>query len=335
MTTTPAAPAPQAGSARTLHLSDLLEAPDHRPARVSRSAGCPMSSCAGAARSFPWSPGWSPTVGGREVFVPVEQVERGRRRGAQAHQRQARPAQVRAPGRRGAAARPTCSGTASSTCESAHLVKAADLELSSGWTGSGCWPAWTPTAGPAGSSAAAVARGPRPASGLPRLGQVRAADRARQQRAAARPVRPGSAGSSRPRSPTCSRRRPRTRRPRSSGRCTPIPSWRPTSSRSSTRTWPPGCSARGPTRRSPRCWPGCGPTTPPTPSPSCRSSRRQPVLDLLPAGPAHQGADADGLQPDQRGRPDGRGLPGRARATSRVHEALARSRRSPPCSRRR
>ena len=39
--------------------------------------------------------------------------------------------------------------------------------------------------------------------------------------------------------------------------------------------------------------------------------RRQPVLDLLPAGAAHQGADADGLQPDQRGRADGGGLPRR------------------------
>ena len=54
-------------------------------------------------------------------------------------------------------------------------------------------------------------------------------------------------------------------------------------------------------------------------------SRRQPVLDLLPPGSAHQGTDPDGLQPHERGRPDGRGLRGRAR---RPHRSARRSKRS-------
>jgi len=73
MTSTPAAPAPQAGSARTLHLSELLRRPltdrgGESLGRLSdvivrlRGADCPLVS------------GLVATVGGREVYVPIEQV---------------------------------------------------------------------------------------------------------------------------------------------------------------------------------------------------------------------------------------------------------------------
>ena len=61
-----------------------------------------------------------------------------------------------------------------------------------------------------------------------------------------------------------------------------------------------------------------------------------PAAGARPAagGRAHQGADADGLQPDQRGRPDGRRLPGGA-AGCHGRGALGGRRPSQPCSRRR
>jgi CBS domain-containing protein len=73
MTSTPAAPAPQPGSARTLHLSGLLRRPltdrgGEPLGRLSdvivrlRGADCPLVS------------GLVATVGGREVYVPIEQV---------------------------------------------------------------------------------------------------------------------------------------------------------------------------------------------------------------------------------------------------------------------
>src|SRR6202035_1471873 len=72
----------------------------------------------------------------------------------------------------------------------------------------------------------------------------------------------------------------------------PIPSWKPTSSRSSTRISPPGCSARGPTRRLPACWPGCARTTPRTPSPSFRSAAAS-LSDVCDDDPVRVGADTD------------------------------------------
>ena len=63
--------------------------------------------------------------------------------------------------------------------------------------------------------------------------------------------------------------------------------------------------------------------------------RRQPVLDLLPAGPADQGADADGLQPDQRGRADGRRFPGAGRRRRGGRRAGRGGQRGRPSSPRR
>jgi CBS domain-containing protein/sporulation protein YlmC with PRC-barrel domain len=73
MTTTPAAPAPQAGSARTLHLSDLLRRPltDNRGESIGRLSDV-IVRLRGA--EYPLVTGLVASVGGREVYVPVEQV---------------------------------------------------------------------------------------------------------------------------------------------------------------------------------------------------------------------------------------------------------------------
>jgi CBS domain-containing protein len=73
MTTTPAAPAPRTGSARTLHLSELL----HRPLtdRGGESIGR-VSDVIVRLRGEqnPLVTGLVAAVGGREVYVPIEQV---------------------------------------------------------------------------------------------------------------------------------------------------------------------------------------------------------------------------------------------------------------------
>jgi len=73
MTTTPAAPAPQAGSARTLHLSDLLRRPltDNRGESIGRLSDV-IVRLRGA--EYPLVTGLVGAVGGREVYVPVDQV---------------------------------------------------------------------------------------------------------------------------------------------------------------------------------------------------------------------------------------------------------------------
>jgi len=73
MTTTPAASAPQAGSARTLHLSDLLRRPltDNRGESIGRLSDV-IVRLRGAEN--PLVTGLVATVGGREVYVPVDQV---------------------------------------------------------------------------------------------------------------------------------------------------------------------------------------------------------------------------------------------------------------------
>jgi CBS domain-containing protein/sporulation protein YlmC with PRC-barrel domain len=73
MTTTPAAPAPQAGSARTLHLSDLLRRPltDKGGESIGRLSDV-IVRLRGADN--PLVTGLVATVGGRDVYVPVEQV---------------------------------------------------------------------------------------------------------------------------------------------------------------------------------------------------------------------------------------------------------------------
>ena len=73
MTTTPAAPAPQAGRARTLHLSELLRRPltDRGGETVGRLSDV-IVRLRGAEN--PLVTGLVATVGGREVYVPIEQV---------------------------------------------------------------------------------------------------------------------------------------------------------------------------------------------------------------------------------------------------------------------
>jgi hypothetical protein len=73
MTTTPAAPAPQAGQARTLHLSELLRRPltDTGGEAIGRLSDVVVRL---RGRELPLVIGGVASVGGREVFVPLEQV---------------------------------------------------------------------------------------------------------------------------------------------------------------------------------------------------------------------------------------------------------------------
>jgi len=72
MTTTPAAPAPQAGHARTLHLSELLRRPLTRGGESIGRLSDVIVRLRGAGN--PLVTGLVATVGGREVYVPIEQV---------------------------------------------------------------------------------------------------------------------------------------------------------------------------------------------------------------------------------------------------------------------
>ena len=73
MTTTPAAPAPRAGSARTLHLSELLRRPftDRGGESIGRLSDV-IVRLRGAEP--PVVTGLVAALGGREVYVPIEQV---------------------------------------------------------------------------------------------------------------------------------------------------------------------------------------------------------------------------------------------------------------------
>jgi sporulation protein YlmC with PRC-barrel domain len=73
MTTTPAAPAPQAGSTRTLHLSELLRRPiaDRGGESLGRLSDV-IVQLRGA--EYPVVTGLVAAVGGREVYVPIGQV---------------------------------------------------------------------------------------------------------------------------------------------------------------------------------------------------------------------------------------------------------------------
>jgi CBS domain-containing protein len=73
MTTTPAVPAPRASSARTLHLSELLRRPltDRGGESIGRLSDV-IVRLRGADN--PMVTGLVATVGGREVYVPIEQV---------------------------------------------------------------------------------------------------------------------------------------------------------------------------------------------------------------------------------------------------------------------
>ena len=264
---------PRDGQPRTLHLSELLKRP--LATRGGESLGR-LSDVIVRLRGadLPVVTGLVATVGGRDVFVPIEQVTS--LDGDPLRLASARLSLRRFERRDGEVLlRRDVLGHRLIDVERAHLIRAADLELESrvgDWVLTGVdtrrrarhllgW------GGPPGRDPAA-----HPfrewARFEPLIGQPAAPCSAAHS--------PGSAGSSRPRSRICSKRLPRTRRPRSSATCTPTRSWKRTCSRSSTRTSPPGCSAPAPTPRSPGYWPGCGPTTRQTPSPSCRSPAASP-----------------------------------------------------------
>jgi CBS domain-containing protein/sporulation protein YlmC with PRC-barrel domain len=127
MTTTPAAPAPQAGSARTLHLSDLLRRPltDNRGESIGRLSDV-IVRLRGA--EYPLVTGLVATLGGREVYVPVDQVSAV---DVQVLKLNSAKLDLRRFERRHGEVllRADVLGHRLIDVESAHLVKAADLEL--------------------------------------------------------------------------------------------------------------------------------------------------------------------------------------------------------------
>jgi hypothetical protein len=126
MTTTSAAPAPQAGSARTLHLSELLRRPLERGGESIGRLSDVIVRLRGAEN--PVVTGRVATVGGREVYVPIEQV--GSFEGEAVKLTSAK-LDLRSFERREGEVllRADVLGHRLIDVESAHLVKAADLEL--------------------------------------------------------------------------------------------------------------------------------------------------------------------------------------------------------------
>ncbi len=126
MTTTSAAPAPQAGSARTLHLSELLRRPLERGGESIGRLSDVIVRLRGAEN--PVVTGLVATVGGREVYVPIEQV--GSFEGEAVKLTSAK-LDLRSFERREGEVllRADVLGHRLIDVESAHLVKAADLEL--------------------------------------------------------------------------------------------------------------------------------------------------------------------------------------------------------------
>ncbi|HEY7147052.1 MAG TPA: CBS domain-containing protein [Streptosporangiaceae bacterium] len=128
MTTTPAAPAPKAGSARTLHLSELLGRPltDRGGESIGRLSDV-IVRLRGA--DLPLVTGIVAAVGGgREVYVPIEQV--GSFDGQVLKLTSARLDLRRFDRREGEVLlRSDVQGHRLIDVRSAHLIKAADLEL--------------------------------------------------------------------------------------------------------------------------------------------------------------------------------------------------------------
>jgi CBS domain-containing protein len=127
MTTTPAAPAPQAGQARTLHLSELLRRPltDRGGESIGRLSDVIVRL---RGEDNPLVTGLVATVGGREVYVPIEQVvsfdsDEVRLSSAKLDLRQFERREGEVLLRRDVL------GHRLIDVESAHLIKAADLEL--------------------------------------------------------------------------------------------------------------------------------------------------------------------------------------------------------------
>jgi hypothetical protein len=127
MSTTPAAPAPQAGRARTLHLSDLLRRP------LTDRSGQPLGRLSDVivrlrGAELPVVSGLVATVGGRDVYVPVAQT--GSFDGEVLPLTSARLDLRRFERRDGEVLlRRDVLGHRLIDVERAHLIKAADLEL--------------------------------------------------------------------------------------------------------------------------------------------------------------------------------------------------------------
>jgi CBS domain-containing protein len=127
MTATPAAPAPQAGQTRTLHLSELLRRP------LTDRAGEPIGRLSDVIVRLrgdqdPLVTGLVATVGGREVYVPIEQVVSF---DGDSIQLSSAKLDLRSFERREGEVllRADVLGHRLIDVESAHLIKAADLEL--------------------------------------------------------------------------------------------------------------------------------------------------------------------------------------------------------------
>ncbi len=127
MTTTPAASAPLAGRARTLHLSELLRRPltDRGGETIGRLSDV-IVRLRGADN--PLVTGLVATVGGREVYVPIEQVSSF---GGESVKLTSAKLDLRAFERREGEVllRADVLGHRLIDVETAHLIKAGDLEL--------------------------------------------------------------------------------------------------------------------------------------------------------------------------------------------------------------
>ena len=196
MSTTPAVPAPRAGSPAKLRLSGLLRRPitDRGGESIGRLSDV-IVRLRGA--DDPVVTGLVATVGGRAVFVPIDQVASlgtGEPGGPATADGGLRLTSAKLDLRRferrdgEVLLRADVLGHRLIDVESAHLIRAGDLELAwraGGWVVSGVDShrrprrlPWTPAAG-----------GDEREHGVPGVGPVRAADRPHRQRAAARPVR--------------------------------------------------------------------------------------------------------------------------------------------------
>ena len=127
MTTTPAAPAPRASSARTLHLSELLRRPltDRGGESIGRLSDV-IVRLRGAEP--PLVTGLVAVVGSREVYVPIEQVSS---LGGEVLKLTSAKLDLRRFDRREGEVllRADVLGHRLIDVENAHLIKAADLEL--------------------------------------------------------------------------------------------------------------------------------------------------------------------------------------------------------------
>jgi sporulation protein YlmC with PRC-barrel domain len=152
MTTTPADPVPQAGGAPTLHLTDLLRRPltDRQGETIGRLSDV-IVRLRGAEN--PVMKGLVAAVGGREVYVPAGQVTS---LGGDAVKLSSAKLDLRGFERRHGEVllRADVLGHRLIDVESAHLIKAADLEIEQQAAGSSA------RARPASRTATSSASGP-------------------------------------------------------------------------------------------------------------------------------------------------------------------------------